>query len=424
MTAEKTVLSALAVAVVASLHAAALPVPERNGVTAPEAARAHSTRRHEGIPSIEASPKCGRLWATWYASPTPGEDSNNYIVLATSADGGRTWKEVLHADPDGAGPLRYFDPELWISPDGKLRWFFAERTCKQPAGWYTNPYTADIGDEKTDRLMMVTLGAEAEPEAPFQQAVEVVGVKGVMMCKPTVLKDGTWVLPVSQWFAAPSSCVFASTDDGKTFAMRGGATLPKNRREYDEHMLIEMNDGSLACWSRAKGGPMMAVSRDGGKTWGAPVNNPVGHPNSRLFIRRLASGNLLLVKHGKMGEQPKGGGWLPRKELRAFISRDDGKTWEGDLLLDDRPGVSYPDGSQLQDGMIVVTYDRDRLKAREIMFAAFAESDVLSSKPMSEKCRLREIISSAGAVVGRRGYKAPYPGSNGAREKAELNDSK
>ena len=52
-------------------------------------AYAAGLRHHEGIPSIAVSPVNGRLWATWYASNTGCEDANNYVVLSTSADGGR-----------------------------------------------------------------------------------------------------------------------------------------------------------------------------------------------------------------------------------------------------------------------------------------------------------------------------------------------
>ena len=55
-------------------------------VTEPDAAHAASSRRHTGIPS-GAVARNGRLWVTFYGSPTGGEDSNNYCTLATSADG-------------------------------------------------------------------------------------------------------------------------------------------------------------------------------------------------------------------------------------------------------------------------------------------------------------------------------------------------
>ncbi len=52
------------------------------------------------------------------------------------------------------------------------------------------------------------------------------------------------------------------------------------------------------------------------------------HPTSRFFVRRLKSGALLLVKHGPLDKRVK------REQLTAFVSDDDGKTWQGGLLLD------------------------------------------------------------------------------------------
>ena len=51
-------------------------------------------RRHEGIPSLAVSNVNGRMWATWYTSPTGAEDANNYLVLSTSTDDGATWRRV------------------------------------------------------------------------------------------------------------------------------------------------------------------------------------------------------------------------------------------------------------------------------------------------------------------------------------------
>ena len=86
----------------------------------PKPLHAATNRAFQGIPSMAVTPG-GRLWATWYASKTPGEDHNNYVVLTTSGDNGATWQEVLVVDPDEDGPVRAFDPELWMAPDGQLR---------------------------------------------------------------------------------------------------------------------------------------------------------------------------------------------------------------------------------------------------------------------------------------------------------------
>jgi hypothetical protein len=79
-----------------------------------------------------------------------------------------------------------------------------------------------------------------------------------------------------------------------------------------------------------------------------------------------------MVKNGRPGDRPG-----TRRDMTAYLSENDGKTWPFALLLDGgRDGVSYPDGQQLADGRIAVTYDFDRMGTRQILFALFREEDV------------------------------------------------
>ena len=365
----RNVLCVAAVLTLSGLGAA--PVPPQHVGPPLSPLHAVTNRAHVGISSMAISPR-GRLWATWYAGVTPNEDENNYVVLATSGDDGKTWKEVLVADPDAGGPRRTFDPELWMAPDGTLRWTWTDRVM---------PYN----NVETDGLWMVTL-ADPESEPPANPTPAWIA-KGVMMCKPLVLSSGEWALPVATWYADPSSGMVVSQDQGRTWQVRGGATMPKEDRLFDEHMFVERKDGSLWCLSRSKSGIREAVSADRGKTWSPLEPSKIKHPSARFFISRLASGNLLLVKHGPIATQ------TGRSHLTAYLSKDDGATWEGGLLLDERNGVSYPDGQQVKNGLIYLTYDFDRINAKEILFATFREEDVLAGKTVSPDARLRQIIS-------------------------------
>lgn len=330
-----------------------------------------TNRAHQGIPSLAVAPQ-GRLWATWYAGVTPGEDHNNYVVLSTSGDGGKTWKEVLVADPDAGGPRRTFDPELWLSPDGKVRWFWADRVG---------------GDPKTDCLWMMEL-AEPDSEQPACKPPVCVA-RGVMMCKPLTLSTGEWALPLCTWFTDQSSKMVVSSDAGKTWALRGGANQPKESRTFDEHLFVERKDRSIWVLVRTKYGIGESVSSDRGKTWPDLKPSPIAHPSARFFISRLNSGNLLLVKHGPIAEK------TGRAKLMAFTSSDDGKTWGGGLMLDERNGVSYPDGQQTPDGLIRIIYDFDRLNERLILVASFREEDAAAGKPVTPAVQLRQLVCKA-----------------------------
>ena len=353
----------------------AAPAPEHAGPPLPR--HAVTNRAFTGISSMAVAPN-GRLWVTWYAGHTPGEDRNNYVVLATSGDGGQTWKELLTVDPDGEGPRRTFDPELWLAPDGRLRWTWTDRQM---------PYN----NVSSDALWMIVLDDPASESTVWHPPVYV--AQGVMMCKPIALSSGEWALPVCTWYSDSSSKIVVSSDGGKTWSVRGGANMPKEERLFDEHMFVERKDGSLWCLSRTKSGIREAVSSDRGQTWSALEPSPIQHPSARFFISRLLSGNLLLVKHGPIDKK------TGRSHLTAFISKDDGKTWEGGLLLDERSGVSYPDGQQAADGTIYITYDFDRTGKRHILFATFREEDALAGKPVSSAVRLRQLVSEGSGGV-------------------------
>jgi len=129
------------------------------------------------------------------------------------------------------------------------------------------------------------------------------------------------------------------------------------------------------------------ISKDGGKTWTPVEAIAMKHPTSRFFLRRLKSGALLLIRHGQPEER------VGRQKLMAFVSDDDGKTWKGGLMLDDREDVTYPDGVQAADGTIYVIYDHERTPLGEVLLATFTEADVRAGKAENDKVRLRQKVN-------------------------------
>jgi hypothetical protein len=369
-----TLLPALLLAPLAALHAAdisSLQPPQYVGKPKPE--HAVTNRAFSGIPSLAIAPQ-GRMWATWYAGVTPAEDLNNYVVLSTSGDDGETWTEVLTVDPDAGGPVRSFDPELWVSPDGRLFFFWAQM---------------EKGRRDVELGVWCIETSESEAAEPKWSPPRRIG-DGVMMCKPLVLSSGEWVLPISRWreHDASAQCI-VSTDAGKTWTRRGGCNVPKDVRQFDEHMFVEHRDDSLWLLVRTTFGIGESVSTDRGRTWPELKPSSILHTPSRLFIRRLASGNLLLVKHGPLDTRSS------RSHLTAYVSKDDGHTWTGGLMLDERPGVSYPDGQQTTDGLIRIIYDYNRVSDRNILMATFREEDVAAGKDVSGAVKLRQLVSKA-----------------------------
>lgn len=316
-----------------------------------------STRRFEGIPGIERAAS-GRLWATWYGGTGPEEDRYNHVLVATRADGGEWADLTLVIDPDGDGPVRAFDPCLWHDPTGRLWLFWAQGYEKHT-------------DERSGVWAITTRNSDdAAPDWTEPRRL----CDGIMMNKPIATSSGEWLLPVARWRREGSAKVYASDDEGDTWTLRGEATVPRAEdRNCDEHMIVELNDERLWMLVRTSYGIGQSLSDDGGRTWPDVAPTSLAHVASRFFVRRLRSGRLLLVKHGSLRECGS------RSHLTAFLSEDDGASWTGGLLLDERDGVSYPDGVEGDDGTLYIIYDYDRRGARAILTATFTEEDVRDS---------------------------------------------
>ena len=328
----------------------------------------------------------GRIWLGWFAG---GDDERAVIVLARSDDGGETFSEPQFVLDPGRLPcgthLSAVVGNLWTAPDGRLFLFFT-----QSLGYY---------DGRAGSWYSVCEDPDDE-EPVWQTPVRI--WHGASLNKPTVLADGTWLLPISLWTrkvikieygyrpelhheldAERKAHVFASQDGGKSWEKRGGVL--NLEPIFDEHMIAERRDGSLRMYLRTQHGTTQCDSFDGGYHWTAPERAPFPNASARFFFRKLASGNWLLIRHANP-EEPE-----TRSHLTAYLSRDEGQSWEGGLLLDERVGISYPDGFQTPDGRILVQYDYLR-EFGEILMAVFTEEDVLAGRPVSGKTRFRHTL--------------------------------
>ena len=87
---------------------------------------------------------------------------------------------------------------------------------------------------------------------------------------------------------------------------------------------------------------------------------------------------------------PKGRGTTDgtRSKLKAFLSEDDGATWIGGLMLEERKNCTYPDGFQAPDGTIYISYDFARGPNARIVLARFTEADILAGKLITPTSKL------------------------------------
>ncbi|PQO35117.1 sialidase family protein [Blastopirellula marina] len=328
----------------------------------------------------------GRIWACWVAG---GDSPKAFFVLASSDDDGETWSPprvvVDSHSPNLPRDRSVLVGNLWTDPLGRL--------------WLIFDQSIDMFDGRAG--VWATVCENPDADEPVWSKPRRIW-HGVTLNKPTVLSTGEWLLPISLdqrgGFGPFKGCfaeldplrgaiVFVSQDKGETWERRGAATFPNP--DWHEHMIVERKDGSLWMLARTAKGIMQTTSTDAGKTWAEPTEpDGIRQPNARFHFRRLASGNILLIKHGDKADAHNG-----RVQLSAWLSADEGKTWTGGLVLDERKGVSYPDGFQAPDGTIFISYDRNRATDGEILMARFTEADIAAGKLVGENSKLKMLIS-------------------------------
>ena len=344
-----------------------------------------ANRLWQGIPAVERTAN-GRLFTAFYSGGET-ETWGNYAVVVMSDDGGKTFSEPIAAAYVGE-ESRAFDSALWIDPLGRL-WFV----------WAVQP----------ESRVEFALCDDPDADTLTWGSVRTLGYD-IMLNKPIVTSKGDWLFPVAVWrpdLNAGTNChsdglhetgahVICSRDRGETFEKIGTVSAPK--RWFDEHMLIEKQNGEIEMYIRTEYGIGKAVSHDGGSTWEDAEDSGFGGPNSRFYIGRLRSGRVLLVNHVD---------FTGRNNLTALLSDDDGKTFPHKLLLDGRDSVSYPDVKEGEDGFLYIIYDRERgaryskdvdysQYAKEILLAKITEEDILCGELKHPGSELRMVVSKLG----------------------------
>jgi len=333
----------------------------------------------------------GRIWLAWFAQE---DGDQTVLILAHSDDGGETFsKPDFIVDPGfvpGGLHVSAVVGNLWTAPDGRLFLYVMQ----------------SIGHFDARCGVWQAICENPDSDQPKWSTPERIW-HGAALNKPTVLENGTWILPVALWarhlgfterihgtyrvsdlFHDLDPCrgsnILASTDQGRTWEWRGHVGHAQDA-SYDEPMIVERRDASFLMYMRNGHGMTQSTSTDEGRTWTTPVKTSFTSASARFFFRKLQSGKLLLVRYANPVFTE------ARSHMTAYLSDDDGATWKGGLLLDEREAVSYPDGFQAPDGRIFVQYDRKR-ECGEILLAVFTEDDVLAGKDVSGKVTLRHPI--------------------------------
>ncbi len=337
-----------------------------------------SIKYHEDIRMFQGCPTLavtagGRIFLGWYAGGLGEPSMDNYNLLVYSDDKGKTWSKPLFVIPSSyEDRIHALDIQLYMDPKGVLHIQWVQNNAKR--------YHGEKLTYRPDQPMVIRHGYifddfrhhawEMTCEEPDAQTLIFSEPRplypGFLRCKPTFLKNGHQLHFAYDQMS--DRYVFQRTEDGgKTFTKHMGAV--KKATPFDESMAYEMENGDIRMLARTLRGELAeSISHDGGFTWSTAKDSGIVSANTRFYINRLPSGRVLLITNDHPSQR--------RRNMTICLSEDDGLTWPHKVCIDEREAVSYPD-ADMHDGRIYLTYDRERIGAREILFTSFTEEDIL-----------------------------------------------
>ena len=352
-------------------------IPAKMLIRTDDPAYAEGPRKYQGCPTLAVT-KGGRIWLGWYAGGVREPEMDNYNLLVKSDDGGETWSEPYLVIPSSKEHwFHALDIQLWTSPEGKLYVYWVQNDSMPDDG-------RELKAEKNQPMIRYEgwifpdfahnewLSICDDPDANEPVFSEPRRVDwGFLRCKPLVTESGRWINFNYDQIAGKGLERYGysiSDDQGKTWTHCYGSE--KFPTHFDESMAYQKKDGTIRMFARCYSIGQMAqsFSTDNGETWSETEPSGITHANTRFFVSRTPSGRILLI----VNDDPK-----IRTNMTLCLSEDDGETWPYKKCIDTRNDISYPD-ADFRDGEICLTYDRERMGAREILFLRCREEDIMN----------------------------------------------
>ena len=372
-------------------------------------------RIFQGCPQVEIS-EGGRLWATWFGSNVQAERApyhqDQFSVISTSADDGKSWKEVFVFDPStllGGGAS---DPMLWKDPKGNIR-FIGLRNID-----------FNGRDEFASSAWEFTM-LDPENEHTDWSTPRLLGNKNISVMKPLIFPDGTIMRSMDDFklVGKPDKVRIRFLKEGVDGKPIFVSEFPvDNDAVFAEQMPIIRKDGTLFTFYRAKKGQKFAESFDGGKSWELGGYYPMQFSiNTKCILKTLPSGRVLLVANDVQMKEEDGKRvycytdengkeralekhMTARTRMTAYLSDDDAKTFTHKMLLCDDGQISYPSAALGKNGSIYIVYDQGRgtIGQHTIFLSKITEEDILAGKLVNDKSFLNNIVSRPSDQGGGR----------------------
>lgn len=267
---------------------------------------------------------------------------NGVIAQVRSTDGGRTWSDARVVASHPEIDFRTTSSGIQL-PDGRILLPFYPYVAERTPHSHPGPLMI-VSDDNGQ-----TWSKPIELPDPF--ADHPGGYHFCYTCGKIIrVPDGGLLLGIHG--ASPdqtrSTGVVFSRDEGRTWTDYRPVAADGKRAYYEPSFAVLANGGVLAL-NRTEPEPHMyrCMSKDSGRTWSPPERTAIQGDVPELIV--LRSGSLLCSYRS---QEP------GTNDTRMCISRDQGQTWEDEIVIDPNGGDhGYTSSVQLpDDSVLTVNY--------------------------------------------------------------------
>jgi len=264
---------------------------------------------------------------THYTGTSADDHATAYLAGRYSSDKGETWTKEDTKIIDQEGAMNVMSVSLLRLQNGDIALFY----LKKNSTFDCIPIMRISKDE-------AKTWSDPEPCIRDKEGYFVLNNNRVIQ-----LKNGRLLLAVAL-HQSPGDEKFSnlgrlwsyySDDNGKTWKASTEVSNP-GKIVTQEPGMVELKNGNILMYARTTANVQyFSYSKDQGETWSDVEPGNLKSPCSPATIARIPStGDLLVIWHDNAVDQN-------RTPLNIAVSKDDGKTWVNNKILENNPKGSY-----------------------------------------------------------------------------------
>jgi len=300
-----------------------------------------------------------QVWSEWNRSPDSGHDyGSSHIVQALSHDQGRTWQDQRVLVENHAGDLNVMPASILRISTGEILLEYQRNHNRSS----TSGFVQVSRDEGVSWSPPIPVWGPSKGTYILAANSTLMQMStGRILLPVTLVRGEVWGREEHD-----VAGIYWSDDQGRTW-LKGDVELDLPMQGAMEPTVAERPDGSALMVLRSELGSIFSSESPDGIHWSLPQTLGIRTPLSRIAVARIPhSPDMVLAWNNSLYDpKSRNGHFGLRTPLTVAISRDGGRTWGNFKAVEAAPDYEYTNIgiAFTSQGKMVLSYMASRTRA-------------------------------------------------------------